>query len=165
MATSFSCLCFNISAHFEILRNIVNDIKIKEFVKYHLKVINITHRLSRLNKQIILVEFTAVSLIICFTGIQILVLDDYEQIMAALFHCFVSITDAGIYAYCGQKVLDSSGAVSNEIYTLKKDYLPIIMMSQKKMKFDSGLFDASFETFSTMLSRTLSFMTVLKSFT
>ena len=160
----FSCYSLNIASHFEILREIVAEAEVEKFVVYHLQMINLTKKLSKLYKPIIFTEFIFTGFILCVTGLQIIKADNFEKILAALLHAVAGLIDVTIYSYGGQKVLDSALSVSTEAYKMDKRYLLIIMMSQKKLKFDTGLFDASLNTLSIMLSRTMSFITLLKSF-
>ena len=120
--------------------------------------------LNSLFKPTIFVEFFLVAITLCGTSLQIILYDDFGKIMTAFLHVVAALTDVAIYSYCGQKVLDSGLAVSDGLYELDKKYLLVIMMSQKQLKFDTGLFDASLDTLSILLSRTLSFITLLKSF-
>lgn len=164
MASIFSCFCLNISAHFEILRGIINDAETKDFLVYHQKILDISKKLIKLYKPIIFTEFVIMAIVLCFTGLQILMMNDFGKIVGALLHAGAAFADVAIYSYGAQKVLDSSLAVCDEVYKADKNYILIILITQKELKFDAGLFHASLHTLTVILSRTMSFITLLKSF-
>ena len=154
----------NISAHFIILRDIILETELKEFVKYHQKIIGVTKKVSKLYKPIIFTEFVLVTTILCVSGLQIIMSNDFSKFFVALFLNLAAVVDVVIFAFGAQKVLDSALAVCNEVYKADKNYLLIMMITQKELKFDVGLFHASLNTLSIILSRTMSFITLLKSF-
>lgn len=133
------------------------------FVSYHRKVIALTKKLRNIFRPIIFTQFVIAALILCLTGVQVIVNDDFAKILTALFHAVAVLIDVGIFSYGGQRVMDSAYSVYEDIYRLDRNYIPIMLMSQKKLKFDSGLFEASLDTYSILLSRTMSFTTLLKS--
>ncbi|XP_070500082.1 odorant receptor 82a-like [Chironomus tepperi] len=161
---TFFCLCMNISAHFIVLREIILNTELNDFVKYHQKIIGVTKKVSNLYKPIIFTEFVLVTTILCVSGLQIIKSNDFSKIFVAMFLNLASLVDAAIFAFGAQKVMDSAMAVCTEVYKADKNYLLIIMITQKELKFDVGLFHASLHLLSTILSRTMSFITLLKSF-
>lgn len=154
----------NISAHFIILREIILQTDLNDFVKYHQKVIRVTMNLSRLFKPIIFTEFVLVTTILCVSGLQIIMFNDFSKFFVALFLNLASLCDVTIFAFGAQKVLDSALAVCREVYKADKNYILIMMITQKELKFDVGLFHASLNTLSIILSRTMSIITLMKSF-
>lgn len=131
---------------------------------YHRQILNLNRRLNKLFKSIIFTEFIIAGFVLCVTGFQVIIAKNFYQVLTALMHGVAGLIDVTIYSYGGQKVLDSALTVSKKAYKIDKRLLLIIMMSQKEQKFDTGLFDASLRTLSIMLSRTMSFITLLKSF-
>lgn len=160
----FCCCSLSIAAHFEIIGELVDEVEPEDFVVCHRQIINLTQKVNKLYKPIIFTEFVLTGFILCVTGLQIIIAASFNQILAALLHAVAGLIDVTIYSYGGQKVLDSALAVSNRAYKIDKRFLLIIMMSQKEQKFDTGLFAASLDTLSILLSRTMSFITLLKSF-
>lgn len=163
-AAIYFCFCVNIAAHLEILHDIVEDEKIDVFVDYHMRVKLLAEKLCNIFRLIILMEYVFTSLFLCLLGLQVLKNDNYAKILGAFIHCFAGLLDTFVYSYGGQKLLDKSTIVCNQLYKTDKMYLPIIMMSQKEIKFDGGLFIVSMETYQCLLSRTYSFITFLKAF-
>ena len=164
MASIYSCFCFNISAHFVILRKIVHDAPTKDFIICHQKVLKIAKKLIKLYKPIIFTEFTIMTLVLCFTGLQIIMLNDFGKIIAAILHAVAAFADVAIYSYGAQKIMDSALVVCDEVYKTDKNYILIMMITQKELKFDAGLFHASLHTLTKIMSRTMSFITLLQSF-
>lgn len=102
--------------------------------------------------------------VLCVLCVQVIKTDDYGKITAAFLHAFASFFTIGLQAYAAQKVMDTSLEIHEETYKMDKNFLLIIAMSQKQLKFNGGFFDASFHTLSLVLSRTMSLLTLLKSF-
>lgn len=164
MGSAFSCYCLHISAHFEILRGAINVMKVKDFVAYHLKIITITRKLDSLYMPIIFTEYFVIGTLSIVTGLQIIVVDDFALILRSIFHACTGLVDVAIYSYGSQKILDSSLSVCDEAYLIDKHYVFILLIAQKRLRFTTGFFEASLDTYSIMLSRTMSFITLLKSF-
>lgn len=154
----------NLAAHFQILQQIANETEFEEFVIYHRKLIQTTRKLSKIYRPILFVEYTSIAISICFTGIQILLLDDFLQILTSIIHSLTALTDIFIYAYGAQRVLDSALEVFDYFEKNDKRYLVPIMISQRELTFDARVFNVSMYTFSALLSRSSSFITLLKSF-
>lgn len=157
-----SCLC--IAAHLEVIHEIAEDQEIKFIVKHHLKIVKLIQRLNGIFWIVVLTQFIVMALVLCVTGVQIIISDDFSKIMAAIFHTFASCFDVALFAYAAQRVIDSGLVAFNRLYKLNKDYIPLIAMSQKSLEFKTGFFSASMETLSALLSRTISFIAVMKSF-
>lgn len=151
-------------AHLNILRDIVHETQVKDFVIYHREIISLTQKLNKLFRPIIFVEYVVVVTILCVTGVQVLLYDDYGKILGALFHASAALLDITVYSYGGQRIIDASLTVCDQVYKIDKDYVIIISMSQKALKFDTGFFETSLDTLSIILSRTMSFITLVKSF-
>ena len=94
----------NISAHFIILRDIILETELKEFVKYHQKIIGVTKKVSKLYKPIIFTEFVLVTTILCVSGLQIIMSNDFSKFFVALFLNLAAVVDVVIFAFGAQKV-------------------------------------------------------------
>lgn len=159
----FCSYTLNLSSHFQILQEIANDTEFEDFIIYHRKVIELTKKLSKIYRPIIFVEYSSIAISLCFTGFQILMLNDFVQIILATTNSLASLFDVFIYAYGAQKILDSASGVFDCFEKNDKRYLMSIMVSQKKLIFDTGIFSSSLMTLSAMLSRASSIITLLKS--
>lgn len=142
----------------------MNETEFEDFVMYHRKIIKLTRKLSKIYRPILFVEYSSVAASIGFTGIQILILNDFYQILAAIVHSMTAVSDVYIYAYGAQRVLDSAMEVFDYFERIDKRYLVPMIISQKKLYFDARIFNSSLYTLSGLLSRTSSFITLLKSF-
>lgn len=80
-----------------------------------------------------------------------------------MFLNLASLGDVAVFAFGAQNVLDSALDVCTEVYKVK-NYLLIMMKTQKELKFNVGLFHASLHTLPIILSRTMSIITLIKSF-
>lgn len=160
----FCCYCLNVTAHLDILRDIVENSDLQDFVTYHFKIIKLAQKLNNLFRPIVLNEFIIITIFLCFTGVQIIKCDNLIIILAAFLHCTAGVVDMTVYAYGGQRISDKSVAVCNQMYIISRKYVPVIMMSQKEINFDGLFFKASMETLSVTLGRAVSFITLLKSF-
>lgn len=160
----FCSFCLNIAAHYKVLKDIIETTDIREFVEYHQQVIAIVQKLNKLFRPIVFTQFILTATNLCFTSVMVVKENDLEKIITAFFHAIAVVLETGIFAYGGQKLLDSSTVVCNQLYAVDKNYIPIIRIGQKGVKFDAGFFDASMETLSVTFSRLMSFITLLKSF-
>lgn len=138
--------------------------EIEEFVEYHRKVIEQAHELNKIFKPIVFVELVVSATLLCFLGLGVIKSSKFENILAAFLHCTAGLTDASVYAYGGQKLIDKSTDFSKQLYPINTKYLPIIIVGQKGVKFDGGLFDATLESLQKMISYSISFVTLLESF-
>lgn len=148
----------------KILRDSIEDESIENLVQHHLRIIRLTNHLNRIFWPIILAEFVVIAFILCVVGVQVMLSNNYLKILGAAIHMLTCLVDVSTYAYAGQKVLDSGLAVANQLYKTDRGYIPIIIMSQKELKFDTGLFSASLDTLSVVLSRTMSLITLVESY-
>ncbi|KAL7027209.1 hypothetical protein ACKWTF_005361 [Chironomus riparius] len=165
MCVNFSSLTLNISAHLKILRGSINDLKIDQFVKYHLKIIRITNRLNSIYNFMIFTEFFIISTtLIVVLGLSVIAAEGFLELVVPFLHISGALTDVACHSFGSQKMLDSSEAIYEEAYSIDKDYIMVIMTAQRQLRITTPFFEASFETFSFMLSRSWSFITLLNSF-
>lgn len=164
MDTVFFGFCMNISAHFEILRNLINEIKLEDFVEYHLQITHITKRLNKLFNVIIFTEYVFITLMLCTTGFQIVMCEDSIRIFAAVFHGIACIIDILIYSYGGQMIISSACAVTKDFYEFDKEYILVLMRTKLDVKINSLFYTACLPESSLIMGRTMSLITMLKSF-
>ena len=50
-----------------------------------------------------------------FTGVQVIIADSFDQIFTALLDTVAALFDVAVYAYGGQKVLNSGMKLSNKL--------------------------------------------------
>lgn len=165
MCVNFSSYTLSISAHLQILRGSINDLKINEFVNYHTKIISLTNRLNSIYSPMIFTEFFIISsTLFVVLGLNVIAAESLFELLAPFLHISGALTDVGCHSFSSQKIMDSSEEICEDAYNIDKDYIMVIMMAQKKLRITTAFFDASFETFSFMLSRSWSFITLLYSF-
>ena len=164
MALIFTSFCMNISAHFEILCGSINDMKLEEFIQYHLKLINITERLNAIYEPVIFVQYFTATALFVVLGLNVLIADNLVEILKPIFHIPGAMIYVAVYSFGSQRIMDSSLSICDEAYMIDKDYLMVIMMAQKKLRFTTGFFEASFDTYGIMLSRSWSFFSVFNTF-
>ena len=164
MALIFSNFCMNISAHFEILRGSINDMKLDEFVTYHLKLMDITQRLNSIYEPMIFTQYLIATVLFVVLGLNVLIADNLIEILQPISHIPGALIYFAVYSFGSQRIMDSSLALCDEAYMIDKDYLMVIMMAHKKLRFTTGFFEASFDTYGIMLSRSWSFFSIFNSF-
>ena len=97
-------------------------------------------------------------------GLSVITADNLLENLSPVLHTPGALIYVAVFAFGSQKIMDSSEAICDEAYNIDKDYLMVIMIAQKKLRFTTGFFDVSFDTYSIMLSRSWSFITLLNSF-
>lgn len=138
--------------------------ELKDFVNYHQKVIDMTLKLNKLFSFVIFIEFMLLSILLCVTAFQVVMSDDLLRIMTAFFHGMAAFMDLLIYSYGGQKVMDCSAEVCDDCEKIDDNYVFISMRAQKELRIKSMMFHATLPTFTLILSRTMSLITLLQSF-
>ena len=165
MCLNFITFTLNISAHLDILRTSISELKSDEVVKYHVKIISITKRFNSIYSPKVFAEFFVVSTtLIVVLGLSVIAAERFVELVAPFIHISGALIDVGCYAFGSQKIMDSSEAICEEAYNIDKNYLMVIMTAQRKLRITTPFFDASFETFNFMLSRSWSFITILNLF-
>ena len=86
-----------------------------------------------------------------------------EKKFRAFFHVIIASLELLIYSYGGQKVMDSSMAVCDDVYEIDKNYLFIMMRSQMAVEMKSGFFHACLPIYMILIKRTMSLITLLQS--
>ena len=164
MGLIYGYLCFTISAHFEILRGSMNNMKIDEFVMHHLTLMNMTNTLNSIYKPMIFALYFFGTAIFVVLGLSVIFADNLVKNVIPLMHGVAALIYFAIISYGSQKIMDSAESIGNEAYIFDKHYLMVIMIAQKKLRLTTPFFEASFVTFSYMLSRSWSFIAAAKSF-
>lgn len=154
--------CFNISAHFDILKNSFDGDKAK-FVKYHQEVLDIAKDLDRLAKPAVLAQFLISSMLLCVIGFQIVTLEDFYRKIIVVIFGFAVIIQLFTYALGGQLVMDKAALVADNFYQLDRDLLIIMARTQKPLKIKAGFYETNLPTFSTILSSAASLITLFQS--
>lgn len=122
-----------------------------------------TKKLTKIYRPIIFVEYLSIAIGTAIAGIQILMLNDFMQIVSAVMTCLASLTDVFIYAYGAQTVLDSAEEVFDYLEKIDKRYFVPILVSHKRLYFDARFFSSSLHTLSVLMSRISSIIALLKS--
>ena len=104
------------------------------------------------------------SVLFVVLGLSVITAHDLLENSTPIIHGPAALIYVAVFAYGSQKIMDSSEAICEEAYYIDKDYLMVIMLAQKKLRFTTGFFDVSFDTYSIMISRSWSFITLLHSF-
>lgn len=164
MDTIFFGSCLNICAHFQILRKQINKMDLKEFVNYHRSVIDMTKKLNRLLSTAVFLEFLIFSLLLCVTAFEVVMGDNFVRVMIASIHVSAAFVDLLIYSYGGQRVMDCSMEICDDCYKLDRNYFLIMIRAHRELKIEALVFHASLPTFSIVLSRTMSLITLFRSF-
>ncbi|KAL7029808.1 hypothetical protein ACKWTF_006373 [Chironomus riparius] len=164
MGLIYGHLCFTMSGHFEILRGSMNNMKIDEFVLHHLKLMDMTNSLNSIYKPMIFTLYFCGTALFVVLGLSVITADSLLKNLIPLMHGVAALIYFAIISYGSQKIMDSSTSIVTEAYNIDKHQLMIIMIAQKKLRLTTPFFEASFVTFSFMLSRSWSFIAAAKSF-
>ena len=97
-------------------------------------------------------------------GLNVMVAENLIERLQPFLHISGALADVACHSFGSQRIMDCSEAICDEAYLIDKDYLMVIMASQQKLRITTAFFEASFETYSFMLSRTWSFISLLNSF-
>lgn len=162
--TFFFGSCINICAHFKILRTIINDTEVKEFVDYHQRVLDLAAKVNKIYSPIIFEEYLILSVIFCVIGFQVVISEDLIHSVPMMFHGTAALINLLIYSYGGEVIMDHAKRVCEDCYKIDKDYLIIMMRTKHEYKVESMMYHASLPTFSLIMGRTMSMITLLESF-
>ena len=134
---------------------------IKQVVHQHKKLIEASNLLESIFSFVLLINFSYGSFVLCLICFQLVVLDDPTQIL--IYGGVLVLIFLQIYLLCyhGQKLIDSSTNICNEIYDVnwdsikdlrvKKMIVLIMRMSQSpKGVSGSGFVEICYETFTTV---------------
>lgn len=152
----------NISAHFEIMQDLIHEIPIKEFAVHHQRLLSLGSKINKIFKFIVLEEYLMLSLLLCVLDFQIVINENKTKAIPGFFHGMAAITELLIFSYGGQKVMDSARDVCKNSYDPQHYF--IMMRTKRELKIESLTFHASLPTFSTTMSRTMSLIALMESF-
>ena len=139
--------------------------ELKKFIDYHKNIINLATRLNKLFQVIIFVEYIVLSALLCVNAFQVVMSDDFATIFTATFHGMASFIDLFIYSYGGQQIMDSALHICDDCYKTSKELAFIVLRTHKEIRIKSLMYHASMPTFTVIMSRTMSLITLLQSFT
>lgn len=152
----------NICAHFDVLREMIHECEMKEFIEYHRKILELARELNVIYRVIIMSNHLLLGVLICTLGFTLSMVQDPEILLTVGF-AISAIMELFIYSFGGQMIMDKSMEVCNQFYELDKDYLFIIMRTQIEVKIKAGFFHASLPTLTSILNSAGSMMALLKS--
>jgi hypothetical protein len=109
-------------------------------------------------RSVFLLQFVFSSIVICLVGFQLIILNDSEQTAVYIGVLVISMAETFLLCYHGQKLIDASTRVSDQInkskwYSVKdlkvKKVLPMMMSISQEMNCLSGFgfVDICYEAF------------------
>lgn len=137
---------------------------LKEFVNFHRDLIEMTTKLNKIYSIATFLQFLLFSLLLCVTAFEVFMGNDFAKMIIASIHVSAVLVDLLIYSYGGQSVMDCSKELCDDCYKLDMNYTVIMIMAHRGLKIESLVFHASLPTFSIVLSRTMSLITLFRSF-
>lgn len=138
--------------------------ELEEAVDYHSILLNMSHKLNKLYSFIIFQEFSLLSFLLCLTAFHVVMGNNLFKRGAVFFHGIAALIDLFIYSYGGQKISDCTKEVCDDCYNLHKNYMIIMLRSQKELKIKSMIYHASLPEFTKILNKTISLIAMLQSF-
>jgi hypothetical protein len=103
-------------------------------------------------------------MILCVLGFQLVMFKNFFKRVIALVFGSSVITQLLLYSFGGQQLMNKSLEVFDEKMKFDRDYVVVMLRSQKPCKISSLIFEASLPTFMTIMSNAGSLITFLKSF-
>lgn len=157
----FGC-ALNICAHLDILRLMIHKSEMKEFIEYHRTILNLAKELNEIFKFIMIVEHLLLGVLICTIGFQLAMVQNSSMLMTIGFG-ITAIMELFIYSYGGQMIMDKSSEICKELYEVDKNYLFILMRTNREVKIKAGFFHICLPTLTSILNSAGSMMALLKS--
>jgi hypothetical protein len=158
----FSC-CLNISTHFDILRESFDGDK-KKFVEKHLELLNLVKDLNELFNEVVFCQFLLSSLQLCVLGFQVVIVESIAGLIVPAVYGLTIIIQLFVYSFGGQLIVNSSDAISENLYEVDRDLILMIARPQKSTMIKSVFFTADLPSFLSIMRFTGSLITMLKSF-
>lgn len=134
---------------------------VKRVVYQHVKLIEASNLLGSIFSSVLLINFTYGSFIMCLMCFQLVVLSDPTQFL--IYMAMLALITCQIYLLCyhGQKLIDSSTNICNEIYDsnwysikdlrVKRMIIRIMQISSRNKKMSAmGYVDICHATFTTV---------------
>ena len=154
-----------ITAHLKILREIIHEVELKEFVKNHQEVLKLLTKFKRIFKPVIFVHYVLISMFLVVIASQIVIIIEVELRMIAISSVMISIATLLIFSYGGQMIMQSSASVCQEFYKIDRDCLIVIMRIQKPLSLKVGFFEPNLSSCRSYLEYTFSLVALLKHLT
>jgi hypothetical protein len=153
----------NISALFKILRFSFDGDK-KNFVESHLKLFDLVTKLDKIYKLVIFADFLFGSMLLCFLGFQLVVIEGFIELVVPTLFIITIIIQLLIYASGGQMIVDGSEEIARDFYDVDRDFLILIARHLRPPMIKSLFFKADLPMFLTVMQSAGSLITMLKSF-
>jgi gustatory receptor len=158
----FSC-CLNISTQFDILRESFDGDK-KKFVEKHLELLNLVKDLNEVINEVVFAQFLLSSLQLCVLGFQVVIVQSIAGLIVPAVYGLTIIIQLFVYSFGGQLIVNSSDAVSQNLYKIDRDLVLMIARPHKSTMINSVFFTADLPSFLSIMRFTGSLITMLKSF-
>lgn len=162
LETAFFGICLYINSYFKVLRKMIHEEDLKIFVEKHQEILSLTQKFKKTFWPIIFVHYTIIFFFLCMTAFEVVVVEEIGQKLVALSCTITAIVGIFLFSYGGQILMDSSVAITDEIYNVNKDYIFIIMRTQHAVKLNVGIFNPNLETCKTFMDYTWSFIAFLR---
>lgn len=159
---SFFGCCLFISAHFKILREIINDIELSEFVRHHQEIFDLASNFKEVFKPVIFVHYLLNIVLLCVTALESVIIEDLGKKIIAVSSTFLGVVGLFVFCYGGQIVFNTSESICDDLNIFTKDYIIVLIRSQKPVKLKVAFFDPTLLTCRFYLDHTLSLIAVLK---
>jgi gustatory receptor len=148
---------------FDVLRESFDGDK-KKFVKKHLQLLELVKELNDIFKEIVFCQFLLSSMLLCVLGFQVVAVKSVASMIVPAVYSFTIIIQLFVYSFGGQHIVDTSDAVSKNIYKVDRDSTVIIARPHQRTLIKSVFFTADLPSFLFIIRSTGSLITMLKSF-
>lgn len=140
----------------------VHETDLKTFVALHQEVLDLTQKFMKLFRPMMLFHYMLIFFFICMTAFEVVIFEETGQKIVAFSCSIVAFTSLLLYSYSGQVVMESSVAISSELYEINKDFLFVIMRTQKPVKLNFRIFDPNLFTCKNFIDYLFSLIACLK---
>lgn len=154
-----------ITAHLNVLREVIHEVELRKFIKYHKEVLNLLTKFKKIYKPVIFVHYLLISIFLVVVASQIVIIVEIKLRMVVIQSVTIAIVTLLIFSYGGQMIMQSSTSICQELYKIDRDYLVVIMRTQKPLSLKVGIFEPSLSSWGTYLEFTFSLVVVLKHLT
>lgn len=154
-----------ITAHLKVLRQIIHEVELREFIKYHKEVLILLTKFKKIFKPVIFVHYLFISMFLVVIASHIVIIVEIELRIVAIQSVTIAIITLLIFSYGGQMIMQSSTSICQELYKIDREYLIVIMRTQKPLSLKVGFFEPSLSSCRTYLELTFSLVVLLKHLT
>ncbi|EDW02766.1 GH10871 [Drosophila grimshawi] len=189
----FVCSCLYISGIFRVVKHDIRSafadldgvdyctpsmnagirVKLGYIIERHNAIFDLCSELSRQSSVIVLMHFISAAFVLCSTILDIML--NTSSLSGLTYICYIAaaLTQLFLYCYGGNHVSDSSLDVAATVYDIewykcdartRKMILMILRRSQRAKTIAVPFFTPSLPAFSSILSTTGSYITLLKTF-